>query len=126
MPQVTFAEFADLLERPVYAHVATIGADGTPRNSPVAFEWDGAVLRFSTTRGRLKARDIQRNPRVSISILDPDAPLRHVQIRGTATLEDDPTAAFADQITQRYMGRPYSGDRAARVIVTVVPDSLRT
>ncbi len=126
MPQVSLDDFDEVLRRPVYAHVATLATDGSPRNSPVAFEWDGQVLRFSTTRRRLKARDILRNPHVAISILDPDSPLRHVQIRGIATIEDDPTAAFADRITQRYMGHPYAGDREARVIVTVVPNPTRS
>ncbi|HEX8966494.1 MAG TPA: PPOX class F420-dependent oxidoreductase [Chloroflexota bacterium] len=125
MPQVSLEEFDDVLRRPLYAHVATLAKDGSPRNSPVAFEWDGKVLRFSTTRRRLKARDILRNPHVAISIIDPDSPLRHVQIRGIASIEDDPTAAFADRVTQRYTGRPYKGDREARVIVTVVPNPMR-
>ena len=121
MPQVPLRDFDEVLRKPLYAHVATVAQDGSPRNSPVAFEWDGEVFRFSTTRNRMKARDLERNPHVAISILDPDSPLQHVQIRGIATLEDDPTAAFADRITQRYMGHPYVGDRMDRVIVTVVP-----
>jgi PPOX class probable F420-dependent enzyme len=116
------SDYADLLQRPLYAHVATVAADGTPQVTPVAFEWDGRVIRFSTLRARLKARNIVRNPRVALSIIDPEAPLRHVQIRGTAMLQDDPTATFADAITQRYMGHAYRGQRAGRVIVTVVPD----
>jgi len=119
---VALADYEDLLRRAVYAHVATVAPNGTPRNTPVAFEWDGQVLRFSTTRRRQKVRDLLGNPRIAVSIVDPDSPFRHVQIRGTARIDAAPEAANADQVTLRYMGRPYVGDREQRVIVTVVPD----
>ena len=65
-----------------FAHVATIGPDGEPHSSPVWFDWDGSRLEFSLTTQRQKYRNLMRDKRVSISIIDPHDPYRYVEIRG--------------------------------------------
>ncbi len=69
-----------------------------------------------------------RDPRVSVSILDPDDPYRRIEIRGRVRLEDDPTNSLIDELSERYNGvRPYPnrpGDE--RVIVTVIPEHVTT
>jgi PPOX class probable F420-dependent enzyme len=119
----------DLLERPLFAHLATVRPDGSPQVNPMWFLWDPEleVMRFTHTRVRHNYRNIGRDPRVALSILDPDEPYRYLQVRGAVDhIEDDPTGRFYQVLQQRYLAR--SGevpDRAVRVILQVRPTAYR-
>lgn len=118
------ASHADLLSRPLYAHLATIRPDGTPQISPMWIEWDGELLRFSNTTTAYKYRNITRNPLVAVSIIDPDLPRRYLEIGGRVErIEPDPDGAFYRVLAARY-GRPEIGppsDAPQRVIYLVRP-----
>ncbi len=118
------AEFVDLLERPLFAHLATVRPDGGPQSSVMWFDWDGAVLRFTHTSTRQKYRNVAHEPRVAVSIADPDNPYRYLEIRGrvSAVEPDDERASFYRGLQERY-GRTYPiSDAAVRVILTVIPE----
>jgi len=66
--------YGTLLERPLYGHLATTRPDGGPQVNPMWFDWDGELLRFTHTTKRQKYRNIAANPRVAMSISDPDNP----------------------------------------------------
>src|SRR4249920_1286239 len=80
--QVIPASLADLLERPLYAHLATVRPDGTPQVNPTWFRFDGEYLWLTTTARRQKNRNWQVQPAVALSITDPDRPSRYLEIRG--------------------------------------------
>jgi len=117
---------ADLLDAVTLAHVATIGPKGEPQVNPVWFEWDGTHVMFSQTTGRQKYRNVGREPRVALSIVDPANPYRYLEIRGRVEAVDaDPDNAFIDRQAQRYINEPaypwhQPGDE--RVVVKVVPE----
>jgi PPOX class probable F420-dependent enzyme len=121
-------KFQDLLEwdTKAYAHVATIGPDGAPQNNPVWFDWDGSRLLFSQTTTRQKLKNVEREPRVAISIIDPQNPYRYLEIRGAVVeLQPDPDKAFIDRMAQKYLGEekyPWSRPGDERVIVVVEPE----
>ena len=121
-------KFQDLLEwdTKAYAHVATIGPGGAPQNNPVWFDWDGSRLLFSQTTTRQKLKNVERDPRVALSILDPEDPYRYLEIRGTVVeVQPDPDKAFIDRMAQKYLGEekyPWSRPGDERVIVVVEPD----
>ena len=72
------------------ANVATIGPKGEPQVNPVWFSWDGQNLLFSQTQERQKLRNIKRDPRIAVSIMDPNNPYRYLEIRGVVSrIEDD-------------------------------------
>ena len=99
------AGYADLLERPLYGHLATTRPDGSVQVSPMWFDWDGELLRFAHTTKRQKYRNVQRNPRVAMSISDPDNPYRYLEVRGDVKrIEPDPAAGFFRRIANRYSG----------------------
>jgi PPOX class probable F420-dependent enzyme len=114
----------DLLNRPLFAHLATIGPDGAPNVNPVWTIWDGESLRFTTTMDRKKCRNVLENPRVAVSINDPDQPYRYVEIRGVVErVEPDPSGDFFDVLANRY-GLEYErpvGDAGRRVVIVVKP-----
>src|SRR3954447_13154760 len=114
---------ADLLERPTFAHLATVAPDGSPHSSVMWFVWDGDVLRFTHTTSRQKYKNIQHEPRVAISIADPDDPYRSLEVRGTVEKvePDDEVASFYQSLQKRY-GESYPiTDAHKRVIITVRP-----
>lgn len=121
---------ADILEAKGFAHVATIGPDGEPQSNPVWFEWDGDVLKFSQTKTRQKVRNLQRDPRIAVSILDPENPYRYLEIRGpVASVEDDPDNAFIDSLAKKYIDKdeyPWHQPGDERVIVSVKPEHATT
>ena len=120
------ASHADLLESKALAHVATVGADGAPQSNPVWFDWDGELIRFSQTTTRQKLRNVQREPRVALSIVDPENPYRYLEVRGTVVAVDpDPEKAFIDAMAQKYLGAekyPWNRPGDERVVVVIRPE----
>lgn len=113
---------ADLLTKPAFAHFATVGADGAPQVTPMWFEWDGQNLLFSTLKTRRKYTNTARDPRVTISISDPDNPYRYLQITGVAALEDDVEADLVAALVRKYLGDgiyPWDEQGADRVTIRV-------
>ena len=110
-----------------FAHAATIGPRGEPHSSPVWYEWDGERLLFSHTKSRQKYRNLMRDPRIALSITDPDDPYRCVEIRGTAKITDDPDGSLIHHLARRYRGSErYRGQLEGRVVVEVVPERVTT
>ncbi|BBL78510.1 PPOX class F420-dependent enzyme [Rubrobacter xylanophilus] len=116
----------DLLESRALAHVATIGPKGEPQCNPVWFDWDGEYIKFSQTTARQKYRNVRRDPRVALSIVDPENPYRYLEIRGVVEkIEDDPDYAFINAMAKKYLGvdeYPYHQPGDERVIVHVRPE----
>jgi PPOX class probable F420-dependent enzyme len=118
--------FEDLLQRPIVAHVATVGPSGEPQNNPVWFDWDGEFVKFSQTRTRQKLRNLERNPRTALSIVDPENHLRYLEVRGIVErVEEDPDLDFISAMSEKYLGiYPYPNHRPGdeRVVVFVSPE----
>ncbi|HEY2593289.1 MAG TPA: PPOX class F420-dependent oxidoreductase [Chloroflexota bacterium] len=123
------AAYLDLLERPLFAHFATVAADGSPRVNPMWFLWDDAagVLKLTHTNQRHNYRNLRRNPRVAFSITDPDNQYRYIQLRGEVEdVEPDPTGAFYSTLQQRYRGHTSEvRDKAVRVLITIRPTGFK-
>ncbi len=99
-------EYTDLLHTATLAHVATIGPKGEPHNGPVWFDWDGKHIRFSQTKARQKFRNLERDPRLALSLVDPNNPYRSLEIRGKVVrIEEDLGLHFLNALTKRYLGR---------------------
>ena len=72
----------DLIAGPVYAVLTTIAPDGQPENTVVWCSWDGTHVVVNSTDTRRKAKNAGRNPLVAITAIDPNNPLRWVDVRG--------------------------------------------
>jgi PPOX class probable F420-dependent enzyme len=118
-------QYHDLLASTALAHIATIGPNGEPQVTPVWFGWDGEHVRFSQTSTRQKLRNLRRDPRIALSIVDPTNPLRYLEIRGrVVAVEPDPELAFINRMAQKYLGReryPWHRPGDERVVVVVEP-----
>jgi PPOX class probable F420-dependent enzyme len=121
--------FQDILASTTVAHVATLGPRGEPQSTPVWFLWDGQRLRVSLTTARQKYRNLRRDPRVAISLVDPQNPYRSLEIRGVARLEEDPDHRVVDALARKYLGVdkfPYAQPGDKRVVVVVEPQHITT
>jgi PPOX class probable F420-dependent enzyme len=119
----------DLLERPLFAHFATVAADCSPRVNVMWFLWDAeaGVIKMTHTNQRHNFRYLQTNPHVALSIADPDNGYRFLQVRGDVEkVEADPTGAFYQRLQQRYRGETTEViDRDVRVVFTIRPTGFK-
>ncbi len=123
--------FRDLFEKKAFANFATVMPDGTPQVTPVWVSYDGDYLLVNTAEGRQKERNVGRNPKVGVSILDPDDPYRFISVRGEVEeVTEDGAVEHANELTKRYMGQdeyPNLGQEdGARVIIRIRPDRVVT
>lgn len=120
-------DLAALLRRPILAHIATVMADGTPQSTPVWIDTDGSSVVFNTAKGRVKHRNIVRNPAVAISLVDDENPYRMVEIRGTAEVVEEGADQHIDAMAKKYLGEdtyPFRQPGEERVIVRVHPTRI--
>jgi len=119
------ASHEDLLERPLYGHLGTIRQDGAPQVNPMWYLWDGELLWFTNTTTRRKYHNVTKEPRISMSINDPEQPYRYLEVRGVVErIDPDPDGKFFAVLAERYgmeMDGPV-GDRQYRVAIVVRPE----
>ena len=97
-------EIRRLLDGRHFAVLATINPDGGPQTSAMWVGRDGDDVLFSTVAGRRKHKNVERDPRLSVTILDSDDPYNYVELRGRATIEEDVGRAFDISLSQAYDG----------------------
>ena len=102
------AEAKTLIDRPNFAHLATLMPDGSPQSVPVWVGREGDRLLVCTGEGSLKARNTRRDPRVALSIVDFHNPYEEVQLRGRVVERwPDPDLAIMDPVSHKYTGKPF-------------------
>lgn len=122
---------ADIFERESFGHFVTMMPDGTPQATPVWVDHDDReYVLVNTARNRQKERNVRRNPKVALSVCDPDDPYRYVSVRGEATLTEEGAVAHIDSLARRYMDReeyPHHGEESGpRVIVRIPTEDVVT
>jgi PPOX class probable F420-dependent enzyme len=119
-----------LLDGPNFAVVATLTAGGAPHTSTVWYVRDGDAVLISVTADKLKARNLSRDPRISLTVSDRENPYHSVDIRGTAELVDDPEKTLPARLAKRYLGdaeaNPGEPAEVKRLIVRVHPEKVTT
>ena len=105
-----------------YAVLATVNPDGSPQTSVVWIGRDGGDLLFSTVAGRVKHRNMVRDPRVSVTVIDSADPENYVELRGLVSMTPDVDRRVDTQLSWKYDGRDPAPDRpgAVRVVVRMV------
>jgi PPOX class probable F420-dependent enzyme len=109
-----------------FATVATVMLDGSPEATLVWIETDGTYIYFNTAMHRLKARNLQRDPRVAIVVYDCNEPYSDVlAIRGRAEMILEGADDHIDKLSRMYEGKPFAFRPAeTRVIVKVTPERI--
>ncbi|HEY3737585.1 MAG TPA: PPOX class F420-dependent oxidoreductase [Jatrophihabitans sp.] len=120
------ADFEDLLQSGT-AILATLNADGQPQLTAIWFLYEDGKVCISLNTGRHKYKNLLRDPRATFFILDPENPLRSLEIRGTVSVEDDPGYVAADRVGAKYGGadlRTFDEPGATRAFLTLNPTKV--
>ena len=124
------ASHADLLTKPAFAHLATLNSDGSPQVTPVWVDFDGTNVIVNTARGRVKTKNLAREPRVAVSIADPENPYRYLGIQGRVVeMTENGGDAHIDKMAKKYLGQdkyPFRQPGEVRVIYEIEPTSVHT
>ena len=117
---------AQLFLDPNYGVVTTLRNDGSPHMTVVWLDWDGEHVVFNTAEGRVKPRNIRRNPTVGVFVMNPEDPYRWISVTGTAEMTHDGAAEHIDQLAKKYFGRDSYGLKPGeqRIIVRVRPERV--
>jgi PPOX class probable F420-dependent enzyme len=115
----------DVLDGPHIAAIATSNADGRPQSSLIFVKRDGDTVVFSTIKGRLKTRNMARDPRVSLLVVD-KGQNRYLEIRGRVEITDDPEKRLLYEMYDRYMDgiAPPPEPDAERLIVRITAQKV--
>jgi PPOX class probable F420-dependent enzyme len=98
--------YLDLFEKRAFANLATLMPDGRPQVTPVWCDFDGNHVIVNSAKGRQKDRNMRRDKRVSLSILDPQNPYRYLEIRGTVEeITEEGAFEHIDKMAQKYLGQ---------------------
>jgi len=128
MPVVP-SEYHDLFEKATFAHVTTMLPNDTPHTTPVWIDYDAEDDRIlvNTERGRRKAKNVQRDPTISVSMLDPDNPYRFLSVTGEVEeITTESAREHIDELAHRYTGEDeYQNPiQTERIVLRIRPDEV--
>ncbi|RDI73687.1 PPOX class putative F420-dependent enzyme [Gaiella occulta] len=124
MARLSHAQTAFLQDNAFVGVATTLRADGSPHSTVVWVDADGDSVSFNTARGRAKERNILRDPRLSLVVVDPQNAYRWLAVTGTAELVDEGADAHIDKLAKKYLGAdsyPFRTPEEVRVIVRIRP-----
>jgi len=121
-------EYLDLFQKRAFGHLATLMPDGSPQVTPVWVDFDGTHIMVNSARGRLKDRNMRRDGRVALEVLDPDDPYRYLQVRGRVVeITEQDADVGIDRLAKKYLGVdrfPYWRPGEVRVWYKIKPERV--
>jgi PPOX class probable F420-dependent enzyme len=118
----------DTLKKPVFVHLTTLMPDGSPQASPVWVDLDGKDIVINSAQGRVKDKNMRRDPRVCVSVTDPDNPYKSLMVRGrVVNITTQGADAHIDSMAKKYLGKdkyPFSKPGEVRVIYRIAAESV--
>ena len=128
MPIENWEEAKKLIEGKNFANLATLMPDGSPQVTPVWVDREGEVILVNTAEGRVKTKNVARDPRVAISIFDQNNPYRKVVIRGKVIeVTKEGAEDHIDKMAMKYRGLakyPWHQPGISRVLIKIIPSSI--
>lgn len=125
MAQAIPDKYQDLFNKPAFASLATLMPNGQPQVTPVWVDWDGKNLIINSAKGRQKDKNMRRDPRVSLVVVDPENPYRYLEIRGKVVkITEDGADDHIDRMAKKYLGQekyPMRQPGEVRVLYAVEP-----
>ena len=128
MAQAFPEAYLDLFKKRAFGMFATLMPDGQPQLTPVWCDVEDGKVVVNSARGRQKDRNVERDPRVTITVLDPDNPYRYLEVRGRVTeVTEEGARAHIDKMAQKYLGQekyPWAQPGEVRVLYKITPDRV--
>jgi len=114
-----------VLKKPVLVHLSTLMPDGSPQTSPVWVDLEGELIVINSAEGRVKDKNIRRDPRVAVSVVDPENPYNHLTVRGRVSeITKEGADDHIDKMAKKYLGKdvyPFRRPGEVRVIYRIEP-----
>ena len=130
MSQAIPEKYRDLFQKRAFASLGTLMPDGSPQVTPVWCDFDGEYVIFNSAKGRQKDRNVRRDPRVALAIMDPENPYRYLEIRGhVVEITEQGADTNIDKMTKKYLGvdkYPYRQPCEVRVMYKIRPEHTTT
>ena len=114
-------------ENPYVGIATTLRADGSPHSTVVWVDVENGKVSFNTARGRVKERNLARDPRASLLVIDPNNPYKWVSISGPAALTEEGADPQIDKLAKKYIGKdeyPWHSPDEQRVKVLIEPEKV--
>lgn len=118
-------DYLDLLIKPNFANIATVKPDGSPHVTPVWIDYDEETNKvlINTAKGRVKHRNMEHNPKVSLSIMDKENPYRYLMIEGKVEkITEDGAVDHINSLAKKYMGKDEYPKPEGQVRLKIVID----
>ena len=97
-------KYLDLFQKKAFASLGTLMPDGRPQVTPVWCDYDGAHVIVNTAKGRAKDKNMRRDPRVTMAVIDPDNPYRYLEVRGRVVeITEQGADAHIDKMAKKYL-----------------------
>ena len=123
-------KYLDLFEKKAFAQLATLMPDGSPQVTTVWVDYDGRHILINTVKGHVKDKNMRRDPRVGLDLLDPENPYRHLSVHGRVVdITELGADAHIDKMAKKYLGKDTYPRRTAgelRVIYRIEPERAHT
>jgi PPOX class probable F420-dependent enzyme len=117
-----------LLEQPFICNFATLLPDGSPQITPVWVDYDGRNILINTSEGRQKTKDVERDQRIALDVIDPQNAYNVLSVRGRVIAREHEGAdAHIDKLAKKYLGKdqyPFRQPGEQRVILRIQPDRI--
>lgn len=130
MPAKIPENFMDLFQKKAFGSLSTLMPDGSPQTNPVWVDFDNGEVWVNTAVGRLKDRNMKRDPRVSVALIDPDNPYRFLEIRGKVReVTQEGAAQHIDKMAKKYLGKdkyPFTKPGEQRILYKITPEHVHT
>ena len=118
--------FSDIVNKRVFASFATLMPDGRPQVTPVWIDAENGRLVINTAKGRQKHRNVQRDPRVAVTLVDPDNPYHYVEIRGRVVeMTERGASEHIDKMAKKYLDKdkyPFAQPGEQRILLKIEPE----
>ncbi len=120
--------YLDLFNKKAFGSFTTLMPDGSPQTSPVWVDYQDGQLWVNSAEGRQKDKNVRRDPRVAVAIIDPDNPYRYVEVRGRVQdITNEGANAHIDKMAKKYLGQdkyPYAQPGEKRVLYKIKPEKF--
>jgi PPOX class probable F420-dependent enzyme len=122
--------YMDLFNKPAFGVLTTLMPDGSPQTQPVWVDFDKGQVWVNSALGRQKDKNMRRDPRVAVTLMDPENPYRYLEIRGKVKeITQDGAATHIDKMAKKYLGKdkyPFAQPGEQRVLYKIEPEKVHT
>jgi PPOX class probable F420-dependent enzyme len=127
MADLTDAQRSFIADNPYVATVTTLREDGSPHNTIVWIDAENGTITFNTAVGRAKERHLRSDPRIAVTVVDPENTYKWLSISGRAELTTDGADDQIDKLARKYLGEdkyPWRSETEQRISVKIRPEQI--